>query len=1241
MLSRKQLTTEQQRAVDALEQHCVVIAGPGAGKTRVLVERTLNILRGKRANLEEIAAITFTKKAANEMKERMRQELAALARESKNRMHARYWADLRRRLEHAEISTIHGLCASILRAQPVEVKLDPAFIILDDYTGRLLLSQAAEDAVNDLLESYSDAMARLVIGYGRQELADILKDLYGRTRNLGLPIDDIERLTWENLAHPEAYAECVRKAEAIINDLVGLDNLTPTMREQVAELGQTWHKHRNVIDSNPELGNSLYFDRSLRRLTKAVPDAKGRLKEPVTELREQLKELELVFYDSCSQETLKTIIQLLHDLDKRYRAEKESRRAVDYEDLQWKIRDLFKSDPYIARRYSEKYRYVLIDEFQDTNGLQKEIVELLTFGRDRNNNLFLVGDANQSIYNFRGAEVEVFEATARHMIERGAAEIRLEENFRSAPQLIAFFNAFFSRLMQPTPETDDKTARLLGYVPYGQGKSTRTSPESKAAVEWLIELGEHIETSEQARELEAENIARRIGQMVRNSEKLVAETMEDGSETLRDVRYSDIAMLFRAITDIKVYEQALRRAGIPYYVLAGKGFYEREEIQDVISLLRFLENRTDQIALVAALRSPLFGISDETLYRLRQHSWKWEGTGMDPYPMFTSLMHHEEIHGIEEEQMALLASAAETIGRLLELRNRVSLVELVEEALRSTNYAAIQATFYDGYQRAANLSKLIDLARGFEATGPYFLSDFIRFVRQFTEMESREAEAQLESGQQNAVQLMTIHKAKGLEFPVVILPDLARRFQTQARDLTFDRSLGLGIKTPDMSGKPHETALHRKVADRLKLREMFENQRLFFVAATRARDYLVLSGAADCAKRDKSISEAQCYLDWLFSILPYGEGGESTGMLEWEGLLINMPKRESMSEPAPQEPPETENDKLEAAAETSETQDTSQEAKDEKPETDADDSESVSTIVERYPEIGYGLPCLFEADESCRAARETITKRLEPLVIPIESRYQRLAVTKLLAFARCPLQYYYETVLELPESDSYEGLGSAKLSATEKGKVVHRFCELYDGTQAPEEVFQRAVQKENLPYPTSDIKEETWPLIEKYLSGPFFQQIARLLKTLGPKAVQSEVDFVYRTSHALLRGRIDKLTINEQGQATIIDFKTNRITLEQVERTAKEYELQMRVYALVAKGLMGLENVRAQLYFLEPNVLYDIGPDVLNPASTAHAVDTLCEALLKANATKSFVANPEVDRCRHCSCYAFCPDKAV
>ncbi|MBI1745967.1 MAG: UvrD-helicase domain-containing protein [Acidobacteria bacterium] len=1241
----KNLTKEQLRASQTLNRHCVVIAGPGSGKTFVLVERILNILRAQDspdtpAPLNAIAAITFTRKAANEMKARLRAYLGRLLLAAGNGTERRRWLTVLRQVESAEITTIHGLCAGILAAHPVEANIDPAFTVLDDYQCQVLKTEAAGAAVAELLESDDPSIMRLIMAYlsngPRQELIGSLVSLYSDVRSLGLSPPAVAEVTRRYLSSMNDYHNETRELETIINEIRAKATPTEAMRQQSAGLLTEWEKGRAWIFRSASIDHAPTFEAALKSLG-GFP-ARGRFSELVKALRAQLARVQLTFYDVCAHQPTSVFLHALKIMDEKYDRAKAYRHGLDYDDLQWKTREMLQAFPQIARRLAQRYRFLLVDEFQDTNGLQKEIIERLALAEAHTGNLFIVGDAKQSVYNFRGAEVEVFERTAQDLKARGAMEARLVENFRSVPVLVEFFNFFFAGIMQPDPGADEATAREQGFVSFTRMTPTRLTPLITEPVELLLQWREPSIAMAEAREQEAQALAMRIQELIGQRELCVSTRSATGGETARAARFSDIALLFRAMSDIKIYEHALRRAGIPYVIISGKGFYQREEIQDVISLLTFLENDTDEIALAAALRSPLFGISDESLYRLRQRGASVKpGPPVEPQPLLAALLSCgrsrlsgerpptvSATNGAGDSQELLQRSAAEALTRLRELRDRLPLSDLLEEILRLTDFRAVQTAFPDGYQRAANLNKLVELSRRFSGAGPHFLTDFVSYVEKFNELEAREPEADLPNGENSeggAVQIMTIHKAKGLEFPIVILPDLSRKLRVPSNKIPFDRALGIGVEVPDEFGVLHTTGLHRKIKEYVGRREWYEAQRLLFVAASRAQDYLILSGCFTPGPADAAWTTASNYMDWILGALHIGERlGEMSPDAQVYGPVVVPsscgPIRLRVVTAAP---------RLYSLTEAGQP----------------------APLVERHTEIraGGAIEAHLATDDAISHLAENIMAQVAPLAIADELPAP-LSVTEMAFFAHCPLRYYYEVIQGLPPLAAAAGatpgeltVAASELTAVRRGRSLHRFCALYTGADSVAATLENALREERIFDPAL---RQRWilllhPMAERYVNGGLFQWMKRIISGQASGTVHSEYEMVYRTSGLYLRGRIDKLIIAADHQATVVELKTRALDLADAAAAAVDHRVALQLYVHMLRATARYSDIRAQIYFLDIDHALELDQALLCEEATRQLLEQLSDQMRTATRRGVYTACPAPERCRRCPCKSYCP----
>ena len=469
----------------------------------------------------------------------------------------------------------------------------------------------------------------------------------------------------------------------------------------------------------------------------------------------------------------------------------------------------------------------MVDEYQDTNELQYELVMLLT-NKLKCANLFIVGDPKQSIYAFRGADVRVFEKTRQKIVENGGLSISLKENFRSLRGLIGFTNYFFGHLMGDGSENEFE-------VPYESLIKAR-KVNANGGIEILLGRKADEAVNEFA------FIARSIKNMKRNGDTVWVRG-ENGAEVERPIEYGDIAILIRSRTHLPEIEHALLETGIPYLTTGGIGFYQRQEIYDIWNYLNFLNAPPENhAALAAVLRGPAFGISDTELYEISLQTGEsfWDRAQQNQ----TSSEH--------------LRNVIDTLKKHIEIAQRTSVNQLIVTIVNQTGLIGTLKTGKQGEQRWANYQKLLELARNFDGDeNTQILPDFIEFLDTLITEEPREGQAPVETSDK-AVQIMTIHAAKGKEFPIVILPCLNRKGQTDSEPF-IDETLGIGFSPlkPNDGYRKTEPSIIAHMKNRSSEKEIAEKKRLFYVGTTRAEDRLILSGTLS------EKGEAQQMLKWL------------------------------------------------------------------------------------------------------------------------------------------------------------------------------------------------------------------------------------------------------------------------------------------------------------------------------------------------------------------------------------------
>jgi ATP-dependent helicase/nuclease subunit A len=1281
---QRQLEPEQAAAAFTIDRHVSVTAGPGSGKTTVLVERYLHILRTQKLSIDQIVAITFTNRAANEMRERLREQLNELLKSSTT-AERKLWLGYKRTLDGAVITTIHGFCARLLREFPVEAHVDPQFLLLDEHRAAMLLESVVEETLTEFISSGHVEISRLTLGVGRGRLAEALSQLYRDVRGQGLAHAELARATANSHATELDHAQALHELSQCMNDFLKAPRKTTTAMTNRAEVSSRWGTLQPLLQTIPDPSTLAEYLRAIESFRDDVrPRAAGDLKSYVNAVDALVWDKDLrgrvpqICLDLFARQYALEMVNVLGRIDERLNSEKQKLSALDFDDLEIRTLGLL-DNAAVLTRAAERYQFFLVDEFQDTNGLQKRLLEKLALqkGRRESANLFIVGDRKQSIYGFRGADVDVFREMTETLVAAGGKEKPLLLNFRSQPPLVDFFNHLFARLFQPDPVVPANQLEQLGYVAHEPSEAKRELTDTEPVVELMITTtatnsDEDSKADQTSRELDAVQLAQRINSLMSDS--------EPGQR-----QYSDIALLFRAMTNVQVYESAFRRANIPYQTVLGRGFYERPEITDLIQLLRFLDNKTDELALAAVLRSPLCGLSDNALLALRCGPTPAEveaGNSLkhfnSPRKLFTAVRYHREIDFISEQEHGLLDRAADLLQQLIARRHHYSLGDLLRFAVEQSEYLTVVAATFDGAQRLANVERLFTLAERFDGSGTHLIRDFVRYVEEFEAIGSRESEGQIDEAA-NAVRLMTIHQAKGLEFPIVIIPDLHRSTRPLDSWVLLDRHQGLTLRVPDGRGKQVAGYTFSRFNQRHEWREQFESMRLLYVAATRAQDRLILSGTSK--DLESLVGKNDTWLKWIWNSLDVPLQTKSGILQLSNGVQVQfaLNAAEQMTKDAP-----AIIDEVVTVA-----------------------SDGADSLLQAFPLLQQVEP------EPGRAVN-------------------RFSVTQLINYQRCPRQYYFDRVLHAPSPDAVATWNDAEapeppanLTATLKGAVIHRFCETFQaGEDAGDRLLrsfkdvtasrQAELAERWLEIDTAKVVADLLPLAHHYLSSDVFQRIEVARRTAvdhGQRIPQgaglwSEVPFRLRRPLGLLTGAIDKLLVTRSPEhdgfeIEIVDFKTNRFRQQPVEsaselvpvaaaadvrpsrrgkagstqqiafdfsaaakpalveisgtglspvkaladevsRVAADYQLQMQAYALAVRELMpaveGETNrIRVTLHFLDPNQEFQLSEALLDPTACERAIDEAMRQIAAARAPEEFPVHP-ARHCRMCNfleiCYA-------
>jgi ATP-dependent helicase/nuclease subunit A len=840
------LKPQQQAAVQHRLSSVVLSSGAGCGKTTVLTRRYLSHLIDDEAAVGQIVAITFTDRAARQMRERIRQAVLGQLDAAETDQAVQRWEKHLRDLETAQISTIHAFCAALLRQHALAAGLDPRFEVLEDFLAVNLETEALTDCLQKLLTSTAPAgedLRELVRLYGWKPTLAAVQHLM-RDRDAGTASAWLARppkeiaADWEHHARHQLlprYLPYLTVASPGIASCFWLLATTPCRGPKMAA------KVAVVLEKLPRLADAATLPQTVEQLIKAArvagtekaeawpsEEVYGTIKTALDKFRKELREkLALFLKPPKDVETAvgagQRFLRVAAEAGRRYAQLKRRSGVLDFQDLLVKARDLLRDDAAVRDRLRDHFWFVLIDELQDTDPVQMELVDLLTGEGLVHGKLFAVGDASQSIYRFRGANVELFQQLRRQMLEEGRLD--LTRNFRSQPAILNFVNALVGSHFAGAPARFKETG-LEDYEPLVP-HFPQVNPGPCVEFLWSPRADEDLVTD--ARIEEADWIARRIANMIQSEERLV---VQDGK--LRPAEAGDVVLLFRAMTNVQFYEAALRNHGLDYYLVGGRAFFAQQEIYDLLNLLRALENPQDAVSLAGTLRAPFCCLSDEALYHLSRH----------PEGLWAGLQDAETLTRLPHEQRQRAERAARNLTRWRRAKDRLPIAGLLSQVFADSAYDATTQFEFLGDRKLANLWKLIEMARSFDRSGLFGLAEFIGRLSDLVRSQPREEQAATQPENADVVRLMTVHQAKGLEFPIVVVADLAATGGAGHWPVAhWDARLGCVARPPNEDPPPFTDFGWKLWQAGEAIDQWREDLRTLYVACTRAKDYLVLSAS--------------------------------------------------------------------------------------------------------------------------------------------------------------------------------------------------------------------------------------------------------------------------------------------------------------------------------------------------------------------------------------------------------------
>jgi ATP-dependent helicase/nuclease subunit A len=1242
---------QQDAAINRAGENIALRSGAGCGKTFVLARRFTELLmHSPQENpLSRLVALTFTEKAALEMAQRARKllgDLAAGSRDDGQRAKLRNWLQ---EISQARISTIHGFCSNLLRTHAVEAGIDPGFTVCQD---QMLLDEMLAEAVEQAVlsaieqpETPTDA-AGLLAAVPYESIVTYVQALVQR-RTDWKPADYADPsaivANWQRLAgkcRADAMGRlCAdQELQAKVSRLLAVpcrdagDKLALAREEQLGLVASLLANPKDapalIAQINPSLGSI--------GSPKAWGDA-GTLKAVRTELRAVLESVaqyaiyfeELNAADEQSAHALCTLSALAGRAAAIYEASKRAQGLLDFTDLLAHAHRLLTGDSQLRNRVSERMQQLLVDEAQDVDPFQFDLLFALAGWEDRDNppppgKLFLVGDGKQSIYRFRGAKVEVFENACRNIGAR--QQIDLDISFRTHVAGVEFINHLFGKLMAGD---------------YSPTRAKREQPPPHDSVEILIAAGtaeEPIANEQSATEAQAIATAQRISQMVWGGERLV---WDQAAQQWRPAQYRDIAILFSRMTSSLEYERQLDRCHVPYYVVAGTGFYRQQEIFDVLNVMGAIDNPFDDIAFFGALRSSLFGIDDQTLMRIAAVASK-------PYlPWLLARESLGELGVTDQDQAGSLALAVEMLGRLNRRKDSVEIAELMQQVVSACSYEAVLLAQFQGKRMAGNVRRLIQQAR---EVGPSLsLAQYLRQATQQVIDESRQEQAAVAGEEEDVVRLMTIHKAKGLEFPIVVLPDLnAGRRGPASRLLSrSDWGLTLGIEHEDDSaaGEQGERAqraqgesdgavpLSHQLARLMEKQDQHkEDVRRLYVAATRHMDHLVFVGADWRAKGTGQFRSGGSFLAQMDDALGITQALESSaGRITYGGGRFGL----AVKCVTPQATPRSER------------------------------------------ELSVGQAIVHKAASARQIASGLLgavganAPPAPPLLAPLPEEGARLeiAVTALGDFAQCPMLYRWRyelgvrsgagagasggtgvppasapagsTPTEREETHGPDAHATPGLDAAARGTLLHRCMELVDfaNPQEPSLLVGQAAADVGMEGCTElpAVAQEFQQMLARFKNEPLWHALANSTN------LYRELEFTVCVGPARLRGKVD-LIFEDAAQPGagapparwhIMDYKSDKVSKADLAEHCKRYSLQMTVYRLAMQRHLCVPTVSASLYFLRLGQSVDMTADDEETKRAVSQIEALCRDLIHRRRTGDF-PKCVTPHCAFCTYHSLC-----
>ena len=925
-------TKEQQEAIDTRRCNLLIAAAAGSGKTAVLVERIIKIITKEEepVDIDKLLVVTFTSAAAAEMRERIAKAITKALDDNPSSKNLQKQLTL---LGRSNITTMHSFCLDVIKNNFNIIDLDPSFRLLDETEGVLLKAEIIEDLFEDKYEGNNKEFLNLIEAYSGsrddEKLKEIILELYRFSMSGPWPekwlteksesfnintIDELDESKWVEVLKENIEIEISglismeEKALDICSETSGLEPYIQNFDDDIALLKNIYESvNGSIIDIYNSLNNVSFSKlKSVKKASVSDEDSQSKVKVIRDDVKKKIGKLKDDVFSMSPEDMLKTIqgsypfmkelSKVVIEFKERFSKAKKDKSSLDFNDLEHLcLKILTNEEGNVSDNFKEYFDEVLVDEYQDSNNVQEAIVDLVSRKNSDNPNVFMVGDVKQSIYRFRQAKPELFldKYNSYSKGEGKNRKIQLYKNFRSRAEVIHGSNYIFKELMSSIVgelKYTDEEALNLG-ADYKEIEEEGSIVGGEIELHILNKAGEKNEEDENkepvytdedeedigAVNLEARIVASRIKELIAGKDGKVFKVQDKVTGEYRKITYKDIVILLRATKNwSEVFLEEIGAEGIPIYADTGSGYFESIEIRTIMSLLKVIDNPLQDVPLLALLRSPIIGFNAEELSNIRLIN--------------RSNYFYENIKIIASGESDLdeyvIIRCKDFVDRLEEWRNRAvytPIDEFIWYLYMDTSYLGYVGAMPNGVLRQANLRILFQRAKQYEETSFKGLFNFINFINKLRKSSGDMGSAKILGENEDVVRIMSIHKSKGLEFPVVFLSGAGKQFNLMDlnKSILYHDELGFGPEFIDLDKRISYTTLPKEsIKKKIKLETLSEEMRILYVAFTRAKEKLIITGATSDVDKwiNKSVSAAsldeeviipsevikgKSYLDWI------------------------------------------------------------------------------------------------------------------------------------------------------------------------------------------------------------------------------------------------------------------------------------------------------------------------------------------------------------------------------------------